>query len=168
MKKKVTLKKIVLFCIIAAVLVFAVGSIIGSGKPIFRQEESIEDWAAYFEESTAPEGCELYRKGYGIGMENASSSGRAFYGYYWIIKNENANLDDVSAYYLQYAKHADINTITTEELLGHDEEGNVSYPIFPIHTFYAIDGLEEVLNGLTEEELLGNDYYILYVIQYGS
>ncbi len=30
--------------------------------------------------------------------------GPSFYGYYWIIKNENANPDDVSAYYLEYAK----------------------------------------------------------------
>ena len=167
MKKKVTLKKIVLLCIIAAVLVFAVGSIIGTGKPISRQEESIDDWAAQFEDATAPEGCELHCKGYGIGAKGMSSSGKAYYGYYWIIKTELSEAD-IFAYYHPYAHLAGISGITMETLLGYDYEGNVAYPIFPIETSYKIDGLDDALSSLTQEELLENDYYIIYVIQRGS
>ena len=167
MKKKVTLKRIVLFCIIAAVLVFAVGSIIGSGKPIFRQEESMDDWAAYFEDVTAPEGCELHCKGYGIGIEDSSASANAYYGYYWIIKTRLSE-SDLFAYYHPYAKEAGVNGITMEALLGYDYEGNPVFPIFPHNTSYKIDGLDEALSSLTQEDLLGNDYYIIYVIRSGS
>ena len=168
MKKKATLKKIVLFCIIAAVLVFAVGSIIGSDKPIFTQEESLEDWAVQFEDATAPEGYELYRKGYGIGIGDNGAKGKAYYGYYWIIKNINTDQDDIFGYYHSFAARAGIDTMFSQGPFGYDEDGNVAYPIFPIETVYKIDGLDEALSSLKQEDLLGNDYYIIYVIRPGS
>lgn len=167
MKRKIAFKKIVLFCIIVAVLVFAVGSIIGADKPLFRQEVSIEDWAAQFEDASVPEGCVLHCKGYGIGAKGMSSSGKAYYGYYWIIKTELSEAD-IFAYYHPFARSAGISGITMEALVGYDYEGNVAYPTFPIDTSYKIDGLDDALSSLTRNELLGNDYYIVYVIQPGS